>query len=113
MNYLRSKKEKRSDGTHNIIHLYECGHYPSLDDLIEIAYSVKRDIPEEYFIHVVFFTDHQYARFATFRNSVYAPDQPETEFIKATYTYCHINGHSTLVCYNKGSNSSQPVHIPI
>lgn len=112
--YLTSRREFRTDGNENIIHLYECGKYP---DVLEIIDMCKRELtgrPKEYFFYLVFFDEEVNAGFSEHpATAYYGLEEQKLSHIKAIYEANRVNGYSMLNFYEKNAFNSPPQQIKI
>lgn len=112
--YLKSRREFRSDNQENVIHLYECGKYPDVLEIIDMCKRETTGKPEEYFFYLVFFDDKTNAGFSAHpATAYYGLEEGYLSHIKAIYEANRINGYSMLNFYESNAFNSPAQQIRI
>lgn len=110
--FIESKLEERIGAVPNFICLYECGHFPNIEDLIELCKKEKERAKDERHLVMVFFNKKSNAQFP----SDIAPYIKETKLlkhIKALFTFNQNNGYSRLSYYYKNGLESPGIEIDV
>lgn len=112
--YIRSKRENKSEGKINNMHLYECGGNPDVLEVIDFCKKNKEDREGEFFFMLTFFDQGINAKFPDNPFTAdYGLDEDVQRHIKAVYVYNQHNGYSKLSFYESNSWEGEPLIVDI